>query len=608
MRGSRTTTSLGGVLAAAPAVALAACGSSGSKGGPAPSSAPSSGASRFSYNNGPSGGSMGGTLKVLAQADVPNYATFAMYDTQSYGIARLYARSLYAYASGNTSEARAAVQPDIADAMPQVSADNLTSTFTLKQGFDWNINGTGRQVTAQDAIRGLKMACNPVLPFGAPYYTESIKGMQSFCTGFGKVSQTSASAIKNYEESTPVSGLQAVDPTTLNFTLTGPTSDFLHFLALPSGSPVNIEQLNNVPDDTGFRSHIYSDGPYMITSYVAKKSIAFTRNPVWKASTDPLRKAYVNEIDFTIGGAEQTILEQIQAGTADSTFGDEPIPTTAIAGLLSSRSPEIHINPTGGTNPYLVFNTKGGSAAVRNVLVRQAINYAINKAAVSQVLGGPRVDPVINQVFSQTVIGAGWQQQDVYRTPGNSGDVAKAKQLLAQAGFAKGLTIKFSYRATGDGPKIADAVQSSLSAAGITVKLKQVPTEDYFSNYLQKPSIAASGDWDLAEPGWFPDWEGNSERSYYTPLFDGRQYGPGSTNYGDYDNAAVNTAADAALKETNPATAAADWNKIDGQIMADAPWVPLVEQNQVNFVSSRVKNYQFYYPGSGLDLANAAVQ
>lgn len=599
---------LGVTLAASSALVLAACGSSGSSSKKPSTNNSSSAPTNVAYNKGASGGTNGGTLKALTLGDISNYATFSQYDTNSYALARLYSRALYSYKSSNDQSERLPIQPDAADGMPQLSDDKMTYTVKMKQGVDWDIAGQGRQVTAQDAIRGLKMTCNPVLPFGAPYFTDSIAGLKTFCDGFAKVSQTSASAIKSYVEGTQVSGLKATDPNTLQITLVKPTSDFLHFLALPSSAPVNIEQLNYIPDNPEFRQHVYSDGPYVITSYAAGKSVVLQRNPAWKSSTDQLRKAYVNEIDLTMGGSSQTILQQIQAGTADTTFGDDPLPTTSIPGLLSSGSTGIHINPTGGTNPYIVFNTIGGSKAIKNQMVRQALNYAVNKAAVSQLLGGPRIDPVINQIFSRSVVGDGYKVQDVYPTPNNAGDAAKAKQLLSQAGYPNGLTLKFSYRTEGNGPKIADSLKSSLAAAGINLALKGVPNENYYSNYLQKPSITKGGDWDIAEPGWGADWEGNSERSYFTPLFDGRTYGPGSTNYGDYNDDAVNALADQALAATDQSTATDDWNKVDAMIMNDAPWIPLVEQNQVNFVGSRVKNFEFYYPSDGPDLSNEAVQ
>lgn len=594
------------------AVTLAACGSSSSSGSKSPSSS-SSGASAAptneTYNKGPSGGSNGGTLRVLGEGDISSYDTSGAYDTNSYQLDRLYSRQLYSYDASNDEGQRVAVQPDLADGQPTVSSDGKTYTIKIKQGVKWDYGTGGRQVTAADAILGLKMLCNPADPFGSSaYFTGSIAGEAAFCTGFGKVNAASAAAIKAYAMGTQVSGLKAVDDSTLQITLTQPTSDFLHFLALPASSPAPIETLAYVPDSPEFRAHVPSDGPYVISSYVSKKSVDLVRNPVWSASTDTLRKAYVDKVDVVYGGTAESILQQIQGGSADTTMGDDPIPTASIPGLLAQKSTGIHINPTGGSNPYIVFNTGGGSAAIKNTLVRQAINYAVDKSAVSQVLGGPTIFPVLNQVFSSSVVGTGYKVQDVYPTPNNQGDVAKAKALLTQAGYPNGVTVKFSYRTEGNGPKIASTLQNSLKAAGITVVLKGVPNEDYYNDYLQKSSIAKAGDWDLAEPGWGPDWEGSSERSYFTPLFDGRTYGDGSTNYGDYNSAAANALADQALASTDATKAADLWNQFDAQVMKDAPWVPLVEQNQVNFVGSKVKNFQYFFFANNADLANEAVQ
>lgn len=595
------------MLAVGLAVTLAACGSSSSSSSSGTgSSSPS--ASDTAYNTGPTGGSQGGTLKVLGEGDAVAYDTAAIYDTNSAQLARLFARQLYTYPASNDESARVKVVPDLADGQPQVSADGKTYTIKIKQGVKWDIGG-GRQVTAQDAILGLKMLCNPTDPFGgSAYFTQSIVGEDAFCSGFAKVSPSNAAAIKSYAENTSVSGLKAVDASTLQITLTQPTSDFVHFLALTAASPAPLESLDYLPDSPAYRQHVQSDGPYKISSYVPRKSVSFVRNPVWDPSTDGVRKAYANEIDVTFGGTPESILQQIQAGSADATLGNDPVPTSAIPGLLTQNSPDIHINPTGATNPYLVLNVKYGSKAIQNVKVRQALNYAVDKAALSQVLGGPRIFPVINQIFSRSVVGDGYQVHDLYPSKNNAGDPAKAKELLKEAGYPNGVTLKFTYRTAGNGPKIASTLQNSLKAAGINLVLKGLPNSDFYGNYLPKNSIAQSDDWDIADPGWAPDWEGAAERSYFTPLFDGRQYGPGSTNYGDYNSPAANALADRALSATDPAEATSLWNQFDNVVMTDAPWVPLVEQNQVNFVSSRVKNFEFYYPAAGPDLTNLAVQ
>jgi ABC-type transport system substrate-binding protein len=567
------------------------------------------GSSSAQGSSGPSG-HQGGVLSVLGEEDVPNVDPAAMYDTNSYALVRLDTRQLYTNPSGNSTSARVTTVPDVADGQPSISSDGLTYTIKIKQGVQWQTPTGARQVTAADAVRGLKMTCNPVVPFGAiNYYTDTIDGMQDFCGSFGKVSQTDAAAIKSFEEGTTVPGLTAVDDTTLQIKLKAPAADFIHLLTLPTVSPRAIEAMNYIPDSPEFRQNFISDGPYVIKSYVANKSYVFARNPAWKASTDPVRKAYVDEVHVTLGIDQAGIQQQLKAGSADMSLGNEQPPAADITTLSRSNDPGLTLNPTGGQNPYLVINqTSGGNKALQNVQVRQALNYAVNKQSISQVVGGVKVEQPTGQIFSQSVVGAGFKQQDLYATPNSAGDPAKAKQMLAAAGYPNGLTLTLAYRASGNNPKIAATMQQDLKPSGITVNLKEVPARDFYTKFMQKPDIAQSGQWDISLPGWSPDWEGAAERSFFTPLLDGRGYGPGTTNYGDYNNDAVNTAADKALATTDQASSAQQWNEIDTMIMKDAPWVPLVNQTQANYHASRVKNFLYNFPASNGDLTDVYVQ
>jgi peptide/nickel transport system substrate-binding protein len=177
--------------------------------------------------------------------------------------------------------------------------------------------------------------------------------------------------------------------------------------------------------------------------------------------------------------------------------------------------------------------------------------------------------------------------------------------MLAAAGYPDGISLTLVYRSTGNNPKIAATLQQDLKAAGITLNLKQVVD---FYDFLYDTSATKSGQWDIAAPGWNPDWEGSSERSFFSPLLDGRTLPPHSSNYGLYNDPAVNTAADNALHTADQASSVAQWNAVDGQIMQDAPWVPLVITPYANYHSSRAKNFQYYFGGDNGDLTNLYVQ
>jgi len=565
-------------------LALAACGSSTSSGS----------------------GSKGGTLKIVGESENPSYDWSGAYDSASYSTLRAYTRQLYTNPSSNNADDRFKVVADIADGMPTMSSDGKTYTIKLKSDVAWNVGGQARAVTAQDAARGIKMLCNPATGSGvADYFTGSVVGMKDFCTGFGAVDGTKADAIKNYEEGKNVAGVQAVDAETLKITLTDPASDFLHYLTLPAASPRPIEMMAYVPDSPDSRQHLISDGPYMVAGYVPDKSFTLVRNPLWKASTDSTRKAYVDRIETTYGGTSDSIQQQIEAGTADLAVSNEPVPTASLSGLLRQNSPQLHVDPTGGPR-YAVFNLVGTNAAMKNLAVRQAVSYAINKSAIAQQLGGTRVEKPIGQIFTESAFGAGFKAIDPYATKDSAGDTAKAKQLLSQAGVS-GVTIKLAYPSRGVSPKIATSIQTDLEAAGIKVEPVSVNPSDYFRNFLGQTSVAKAGKWDVALLNFTPDWEGAAQRSMFSQLLDGRGIGAVTANVGNYNNDAVNKLADAAVAATSQNDAASKWNEVDAKIMADAPWVPLVEDNQANFTSSRLKNFQYQFTALNADITNVSV-
>ena len=538
----------------------------------------------------------GGTLRLLGSGDVDHLDTASAYYTTSYALERAYTRQLFTYPA--STDVNVAIQPvpDLATELPTranggISADGKTYTVHLRPGAKWNTS-PAREVTSEDVVLGLKRLCNPVSPVGAPgYYESTIVGMKAYCDGFAKVSGT-VPAIAAYVNGHDIAGVKATDTNTVVFTLTQPASDFLNILAMPFASPAPREYLDYLPDDATFRQHTLSDGPYQITEYVPNQSIHLVRNPAWAQSADPVRHQYVDQITVTEGQDASPVQQQIQAGTTDLQW-DTVVPTANIPALQAAKDPRLGLYPALDTNPYLLFNlqspTSGG--ALGNVKVRQAIEYAIDKVAIGQIYGGPDLNTPLDQVIPPGNIG--YQQFDLYPTPGHRGDPATCKRMLAAAGYPNGLRLTDVYRNAGNHPAVAQTVQASLAQCGITTKLLPVSQGDYYGKYLASPSAARRGVWDLTEPGWVPDWYGNNGRAIIEPLFDGRTYGPNSVDYGDYNNATVNSLIDRALRTTDEQQAATLWHQADLQIMKDAAIVSFQTQKTALFRSTRVQNAIF---------------
>ncbi len=566
------------------AVALAACSSSSSGGG---------------SNNNNSGGTphRGGTLKMLGIAanDMLSIDPAGMYYTTDYMFADLIQRQLVTYPRDpQTGHFGIVPVADAATQVPTTANGGLTNggktyTFHIKPGVDWQ---DGTPVTSTDFIRGIARVCNPVKPFGAlTYWETAIVGFKKFCVGEQALAGT-ASAIGNYVKTKmgSISGMSAPNPSTIVFTLPRPESDFLNVLALADASAAPASYLNYVPNSPALAKHLMSDGPYIITKFNRGVEYDFARNPHWSASTDQQRPAYVDKIDVTTNLSQQAVQSQIQAGTADMEWNTFPSPVQANQ-LSQANNPGLHINPTSSSNPWLAMNTVSptDNGALKKLAVRQAVEYAVNPTDVLQALGGPLLNNPLHQILPQVIVG-GTPSYNLY--PYN---VAKAKQLLTQAGYPNGVNLKLVYTSSSTGlAKLAQTLQSDLGQANIHVKL--VPARSHYDYLIVNPNITQKGNWDLSLPGWGADWDGNAARTYMVPLYDGpSSFAQAGSNYGDYNDPKTNALIAQALKAPTAAAAGPIWHQADVQIMKDAPVVPLTNPKQANFVNaSRVHNFIFW--------------
>lgn len=534
-----------------------------------------------------SGPQKGGMLRVVGSGDVDHLDPSSSYTVIAYNLGRTWTRQLVTYPAGGGISVAGAVVPDVAAALPEVSDDGKTYTFTLRPDVMWNTSPP-RPIVAADFERGLKRLANPVQPSGGiSYYTQTIDGFQEFFTAFQKQPKTAAGMAK-FMNSTRIRGVQAVNPTTLRIQLTAPASDFLNIMALGFASAAPVEYEKYVPDGPDFRQNTISGGPYQITTYFAGRQIMLEHNPVWRQSSDPVRHQWVDRILVTLGqDSPDVVQQQLEAGVADLSW-DQPVPTSAIPRLTGNPAYKVYEGST--LNPFLAFNMQSpnNNRALANVKVRQAINYVVNKAAIAQIYGGPKINTVLDGAIPPGSIGYDAAVRP-YATPGGRGDVNRCKALLAEAGVTN-LNLQFPYRTNGNHPKVAQSIAGDLTKCGITSQLIPTAPDDFYGRYLSSVQKSREGKWDIGAPGWIPDWYGNNARSIVVPLFDGRNYTEGSTNYGAYNDPAVNDLITRALTAPDAKAAEGLWRQTNARIMADAPIVPLTSQNVPIFHSERVRN------------------
>ncbi|WP_018654215.1 ABC transporter substrate-binding protein [Actinomadura flavalba] len=537
----------------------------------------------------------GGTLRVVGSSDVEHLDTASVNSVGTYGLTRLFARTLFGNRASDDFTESAAVRPDVAAAMPTrenggVSADGRTYRVRLRAGVRWNTS-PAREVTAADFVRGFKRLCNPAAPSSsAGYFAGTLRGMTAYCAGFAKVDARNAAAIAAYQNEHDVPGVRAADARTLVFRLERPASDFLHLLTLQATAAAPAEYDRLVPDSPDFRRRTLANGPYRVAEYRPGQSITLAHNPAWDAATDPLRSRHVARVSITFGqDAPEAVQQQIESGAADLAW-DQPVPASALSRVRDD--PRFAIRRAPSTSPFLVFNLRSpnndGALAKREV--RRALQYAVDRATLVKIVGGPSVARPLYTVIPPGNVG--YAPSTVSATPGDAGDPAECRRRLAAAGHPS-LKLTFPYRTNSVHRRIAESLAANLKACGVETTLRADAGGTFYRTTLMDPSQARAGRWDIAAPGWNPDWYGNNGRSTIQPLLDGRARTRSTTNFGGYDNPRVNALIDRALNARTAPAAASAWQAADREIIDDAALVPLLDRAHTLFRSSRVRNAKF---------------
>jgi len=580
------------VLAAA---ALAACSSSSSS---------STGASSSASTATPVAG---GTLNIVSASGPAHIDTVPAYYTVDYQIEHATTRQLLSYptepyTSFTSPGWIADITPaaDAATEVPTVANGGITNggktyTFHIKPGVDWNTTPP-RQVTSQDFLREFKAFFNPVSPVGNPvYYESTIAGLTAYANAetayfTNKANAPTAANIANFQNTHTISGITTPNSSTIQFTLMSPASDFLYMLAMPFASARPVEYDSYVPNSLQLDQHTIADGPYQISSYVPGKSLTLAKDPAWNKSTDSLRHQYVDKVVDTFGVASaETQLSDLQAGTQDIIDSSTPINPSSIPSLIASNAPNFVIWPQSSTFPYIVFNLRSPDAngAMQKLLVRQAVNYGVDKAAVVKAIGGPAIATILNTVIMPG--NTGYVNSNMYPDNAGQGNVAMCKSDLAKAGYPKGVTLTYSYPNDSTDTREFTAIQASLANCGITLTPKPEPGSSFFTDLGNSPENNKPGQWDMGQPGWFPDWFGNNGRTVIQALFQGPNCVINTVNYGCYDSATVNSLITQAEGASSVTAAGNYWHQADVQIMSDAAIAPIIDVNIAGYASTRVR-------------------
>ncbi|MBF4193974.1 extracellular solute-binding protein [Mycolicibacterium phlei] len=548
----------------------------------------------------------GGTLKVASVGEIDALDPLIAYSSESWQVIRALTRQLVTY-PGSTESIGADVEvvPDLAESW-EVTPDGKTYTFKLRDGIKFS-GATDREITAHDFVYAVKRFPDPNAQVSAiTYYNALFDGFREYADEFAKVPTGDLAAVKEFIDTHEISGVTALDDKTLQIKLTEPASDFLDILTLNFVSPLPEEIVSNYfADSLEFRQNYASSGPYYIESYEQGKELRLKKVPDYNGEGDP-RKAYADEIvfDTTVASADAAS-QQLQTGTADIGLYIRAYPANVIAQYKKTDPDHLHSSASGSA-VFISWNNPDkpatpGQEALKDLRVRQAFNYALDKADVVRGLGGPDAAQVSDQILTSTIVG--YNEDSPYSTPDGKGDPEKAKALLAEAG-RENLTVNLAYRTNPEFEKIATSVQNSAKRAGIDVKLTPVPADSWSALNAFLGDKSKVDQWDLAITTWTPDWQGNSARMTLGGWLNS-DFAPGGTWNGvTYSNPKLNEAAARAFAAPDPT---GDWQEANRIATEDLAWFPLIERVKTVPTSDRVTNWTWQSLGNGADITNIAV-
>jgi oligopeptide transport system substrate-binding protein len=521
---------------AAGSLALGACGGSSP-------SATSSPAAR--------GPQRGGSLNIAWNAEPASLDPAIAYNLIDWQIAHDVFDTLYEWVP-KPGAAGTQLEPGLAAAMPTISSDGKTYTIPLKQGIKFQppIN---REVTAEDYKYSFERMMSLPLAPATNFYT-GVVGADAFMAG----------------KASHISGFKVLDPSTLQITLTSPNLAFIDTLSMYFTSPIPKEWVQKWGNKKVAR-HPLGTGPFVFDHWTPGQEIVLKRNPNYRDAAH----VWLDSLDYQVSLSPQTAFLRLQRGEVDM-LGDM-VPPGEIVNVTTNPSlkPYVYSMPEVGTI-YLFVNTQ--MKPLDNVKVRQAISWAINRDKIVKLLGG--------------------QAQSLYQLwpPGMPGhqadkkwygyDPAKAKTLLAEAGFPNGFSTMLYTDNVDPDPKIMGSIQNDLAAIGIKAGVKTMSNETFWTE-RSTPKTLTMGTF-----LWFMDFPDPSD---WMTLFLKSSAVDGGLNCSFWWSPQVEQLYQEAQASTDPTARLAKYDEIQATVMDQAAWVTLYSPILTTMISKNVGGFYMHW-------------
>ena len=495
------------------------------------------------------------------------------------------------------------LQPNTVSAMPTVSADRLTYTFQIAPGIRFSADpafgSAPRELVAADYVYSIKRLYDPALK--SPWlflFEHKLAGDAALLPASGKA----------FDIDTPIAGLQALDPHTLQIRLQRPDNNLLYALAMPATGAVAREVLQAHAANPG--AHPVGTGPYRIALWQRNDRIVLEASPDYRLThfstaapdTDPIATALKGQRLPLIGRIDIRIMEEQQArvlGFLNREFDylePLPAPLTDLALQYGKLKPALQqrgivLSTVTSLRTFYLWMNMGdpvlGGYTPERIALRRAIAMAYPQAEDIRLLDHGMALPA-QSLLPPDVLG----HDPAYRSSRRY-DPVLARRLLDHFGYrvrgsdgyrsmpdGKPLHLQMQTLASSTGRLRDELWRRSLEAIGIRVSFHG----DRFAEVIK---AARAGTVQMFETNWiadFPDGE-----NFYQLLYSGNI---GRANYARFNLPAYDRLFERSQTLPDSPQRSALYRQMNQLIEAYAPWIVRTHPLEASLTQPWVRHYR----------------
>jgi len=435
------------------------------------------------------------------------------------------------------------LRPELAEADPVVSKDGRTYTFRIRKDARFS---DGARVTARAFVRAIERNLDPAMKAHlASDFATALVGGEDVLAGRAK---------------TP--GGVSAKGRVLTLKLTKRDPLFLELIEVLCAVPPSLPA-----EPEGARAPLSSAAPYYVAEYVPGERLVLQRNRFYRG----VRPHHVDRFVADLAADGGAIIDEIAGGKFDccvGLFGDRASELKRRYGINKSQ---FFVGPESNLAMF-VLNTSRPLFR-NNAKLRQAVNLAVNRKALTRELG-PLAGTPTDQYLSPSQ--PGYREERIY--PLKSPDLRRAR-ALAKGNRRGGKAVLYTRSHPVDVAQ-AQVLQHNLKAIGLEVEIVQFPGQLLFEKLATDEKF-----FDIGRIQW-----GHSpDPSWFSFIFDGRTIGQlGNQNWSYFNSRKYNRLFDQASQLAVGSERERAYGELDVQLSRDlAPAIPYANTNAMTFVSAR---------------------